>query len=142
MRVLLQWKLVLLGALFGVHGVAFAQQPSCEELQAILDDIAPASEAVKMTMASGLTLSEAAVYTLVCGGEVHRVEVATDSIMMSGNLAQAQSVASALVRTAGETGPVAVAVDQALREYARTVPQPGVHQDSYTPHGGGVSPAS
>jgi hypothetical protein len=137
-----QWQVSLLCALATCPVFAAAQQPSCEELRAILDDIAPASEAVKLTMASGLTLSEAAVYTLVCGGEIHRVEVATDSVMMAGSLAQAQSVAAALTRTAGESGPVAVAVDQALREYARSVPQPGVHQDAYSPHGGGVSPSS
>jgi len=142
MKSMYRWKVALLGALFCLPGAAGAQQPSCEQLKAILDDIAPASQAVLLTMDTGLTLAEAAVYTLVCGGENHRVEVATDSIMMSGNLAQAQSVASALVRTAGETGAVAIAVDQALRDFARTVQQPDVHQDAYTPHGGGVSPAS
>lgn len=142
MSLMRRWQAVLLCALGCFPAFAAAQQPSCKELLAILDDIAPASEAVKLTMASGLKLSEAAVYTLVCGGEAHRVAIATDSIMMSGSLAQAQSVAAALIRTAGESGPVAVAVDQALREYARTVPQPGVHQDAYSPHGGGVSPSS
>ncbi len=130
-----------IAAALSVPAVA-EEAPPCEQLVAQLDGGAPPGDAVRATMETGFTLSEAAVYTLVCGGEPYRVDVATASVMLSGNMAQAQSVASALLRTAGQTGPVAVAVDHALTEYARGIPQPGVHQDVYTPHGGGVSPAS
>jgi len=138
-----RWCLSSLLALLLVPGAALAQeQPPCGDLKSILDSGASASEAVRAAVASGFTLSEAAVYTLVCGGEEYRMAIATARVPMSGNMVQAQSVASALLRTAGQTGPVATAVDQALNQYIRAMPQPSINEDFYTPHGGGVSPAS
>ena len=70
------------------------------------------------------------------------VDVAVASVAMSGNMAQAEAVANSLVRTAGEGSPVAAAAYSTLRGLLENLPQPSIHQDSYTPHGGSVSPST
>lgn len=142
---LLQWYLA--GWLAVMPVVASAQtvatdKQSCDRVRYLLDVGSPAGAVVRDTVAAGMTLAEATVFAMVCGGEENRVAIATAGVELAGNLAQAQSVATAVKATAGQTGAVAVAVDKAMLEYARLMPQPNVHQDEYTPTGGGVSPAT
>lgn len=115
------------------------ESSSCTELRDMLSEGASAKDTVLQAVASGMTLIEATVYTMVCGGDANRVAVATAGITLADNLAQAHSVANGVLAAAGKTGPVADAVTTALAAYARNVPQPNVHQDAYTPTG--VSPS-
>ena len=89
-----------------------------------------------------MTLAEATVFAMVSGGQANRVAFATAGIESAGNLAQAQSVAYAVKATAGDTGAVATAVDQAMAKYAELMPQPNVYEDEYSPTGGAISPAA
>ena len=118
------------------------EKPSCELVQNLLEGGSSTGDVVRATVETGMSLAEATVFAMVCGGEENRVDIATAGIEAAGNLAQAQSVANAVLAAAGQTGAVAVAVNEAMEVYARHMPQPGVHQDDYTPTGGGVSPAT
>jgi hypothetical protein len=89
-----------------------------------------------------MTLAEATVFAMVSGGQANRVAFATAGVELASNLPQAQSVANAVKATAGDPGAVATAVDQAMEEYARHMPQPDVYKDDYSPKGGAVSPAA
>jgi len=137
--------LCLLSVLAAVNLPASAQpgeKPSCEKVQGLLKNGSPAADVVRATMDSTMTLAEATVFAMVCGGEENRVAIATAGIESAGNLAQAQSVANAVLATAGQTGAVADAVNGAMKVYAEGMPQPYVHEDKYTPYGGGVSPST
>ena len=118
------------------------ETPSCEKVQAMLKGGNSVGDVVRATMGEGMTLVEATVFAMVCGGEDNRVAIATAGIEAAGNLAQAQAVANAGLATAGQTGAVASAVNRAMKEYAEHMPQPSVHEDDFTPTGGGVSPAA
>ena len=118
------------------------EMPSCEKVQVLLNNGSSATDVVRATMDKTMTLAEATVYAMVCGGEENRVAIATAGIESAGNLAQAQSVANAVLATAGQTGAVANAVNGAMKVYAEHMPQPYVHEDKYTPYGGGVSPST
>ena len=114
------------------------EQQSCDNISELLAGGSSAGDVVRATMATGMNLVEATVFAMVCGGEANREAIATAGIEAAGNLAQAQSVAYAVLATAGQTGPVADAVRLAMDDYARHMPQPDVYQDEFTPTGGGV----
>ena len=133
-------SLLLLVPLWGSAETEAKQ--SCEQVQSMLKEGAPAADVVRATMETGMTLAEATVFAMVCGGETSRVAIATAGVEAAGNLAQAQSVASAVLATAGQTGAVADAINIAMKAYARSMPQPNVHEDNYTPYGSGISPAT
>jgi hypothetical protein len=91
-----------------------------------------------------MSLAEATVYAMECGGDEHREAIATAGIEAAENLAQAQSVADAVLASAGQIRAVVAGVHAALQEYVRAMPQPDVYEDKYTPTGGdgAVSPAA
>jgi hypothetical protein len=131
---------LLLHALCG-YGQA-EETRSCEPVQSLLARGTAPEDVVRAVVDTGMTLGEATVFAMVCGGEANRVAIATAGVSLAGNLAQAKSVANSVLATAGETGPVAGAVDAALQDYVKNMPQPSVYEDQYTPHGGGASPAT
>lgn len=140
-------KLCLRGLFIGVvlsAGAQAAQQPSCASIQKSLAGGSSADAVIRTVVESGMSLADATVYALVCVGEENPEAIATAGIEAAGNLPQAQSVATAVLATTGETGPVAEAVRAAMHEYTRRMPQPDVYQDKYTPTGGDqvVSPAA
>jgi hypothetical protein len=127
-----------------VPGIASAQEveeASCDKVRAWLAADSSADEVVQAVVATGITLAEATVFAMVCGGEENRVAIASAGVASAGNLAQAQFVADAVMAAAGQTGAVADAVRAAVKTYAENMPQPEVYQDNYTPRGGSVSPA-
>ena len=137
------WLVTAGALLLSVQAAAqVADANSCDEVARRFAAGESAQDIVRWAMTTDRTLLEATIFTLVCGGEGNRVAVAGAGIGLSDTLGQAQSVAYGLRRTAGETGPVALAVDEALRTYIERMPQPGIHEDEYTPHGTGVSPAT
>ena len=131
---------VLLQALSGYGQVEDPR--SCEPVLSSLAQRASPEDVVSAVVDMGMTLGEATVFAMVCGGEANRVAIATAGVGLAGNLAQAKSVANSVLATAGETGPVASAVEVALQDYVENMPQPSVYEDEYTPHGGGASPAT
>jgi hypothetical protein len=113
-----------------------------EVISSLAASTAPADIISSLVNNHGMTLTAATVFAMVSGGQDNRVAFATAGIGLAGNLAQAQSVANGVKATAGQSGVVADAVDAALEQYVRTMPQPNVYEDDYSPAGGGVSPAS
>ena len=143
MTIMRRWAVAGFLVPLWLSGPALAQDDNaCGRLLEMFDAGSSAEDVVRAAVEEGRTLSEAAVFTLVCGGEAHRVDVAVASVAMSGNMAQAEAVAQSLVRTAGEGSPVAAAAYSTLRGLIENLPQPSIHQDSYTPHGGSVSPST
>lgn len=118
------------------------EQESCTKIRNDLLAGSSPDQVVRATVTAGKTLAEATVFAMVCGGEDYRAAVAAAGVAAAGNLAQAQFVATAVMAAAGQTGPVADAVRAEVETYARNMPQPQVHEDRYTPYGGGVSPAT
>lgn len=88
-----------------------------------------------------MDLSEATVFAMVAGGDENRLDFVSAGVKSAGNLPQAQSVVNAVRAAAGQTSAEANAATEALSEYMKTMPQPKVYQDDYTPTGGGASPA-
>jgi hypothetical protein len=118
------------------------EQRSCACLLRMLEDDASAEALVRATVATGLGLAEATVFALECGGENNQVAIAVAGVMLAGSLAQAQSVANAVLAIVSQSGEVADAVREAVGLVARELPRPGVYVDEYTPTGTDVSPAS
>jgi hypothetical protein len=117
---------------------------SCDAVLSLLASGSSAAEVVRATVATGMGLAEATVHAIECGGDENQETIARAGIEMAGNLPQAQSVADAVLASVGQTGPVADAVQVALQDYIRYMPQPDVYEDKYTPTGGdnAVSPAA
>ena len=143
-----RWAALVVIASFSGPALAQVSEPgdvrdteACVEVMNQFRAGATAESVIRARMA-GRSLLEATVFTLVCGGESNRVAVARAGVGLAGNLAEAQTVGYGLLRTAGETGPVSVAVDEALQGYVERMSQPGIHEDGYTPHGGSVSPST
>jgi hypothetical protein len=113
-----------------------------EVISSLAASTAPADIISSLVNNHGMTLTAATVFAMVSGGQDNRVAFATAGIGLAGNLAQAQSVANGVKATAGQSGVVADAVDAAMEQYVRTMPQPNVYEDDYSPAGGGVSPAA
>jgi hypothetical protein len=116
----------------------------CENVRGMLGDGRSAGDVIRTIMETGMSLADATVYAMNCVGEENPQAIATAGIEEADNLAQAHVVAEAVLAVTGQTGPVADAVQVALQEYARHMPQPDVYRDEYTPTGGtgAVSPAS
>ena len=112
-----------------------------EVISSLAASTAPADIISSLVENHGMTLTEATVFAMVSGGQDNRVAFATAGIGLAGNLAQAQAVANGVKDTAGQSGEVANAVDAAMEEYVRAMPQPNVYEEDYSPAGGGVSPA-
>lgn len=113
-----------------------------QAVQNMLADGSSPSGVVDAMVSRGMTLSEATVFAMVSGGEQHRVAIATAGVAAADTLAEARTVADAVVATSGQSGPVAIAVREALHRYADSMPAPSVYEDDYTPTGTGVSPAA
>jgi hypothetical protein len=125
-------------------------------------DSTAATEAVNASLMSGtshadiiralteephnMSLAEATVFAMNAGGDANRTAFVAAGIQSASTLPQAQSVATAVKASAGETGAVADAADAAMLEYARLMDQPFIHHDEDLPTGGGnrspVSPSS
>lgn len=119
------------------------EDESCDEVEQMLEAGNSPAEVIAATVDSGMTVTEATVFAMVCGGESNRVVIATAGVGLAGSLPEARSVVVAVVATAGETSPEAAAVRQAYKAYEKTARQPEGYKTDYTPHGGGaVSPAS
>lgn len=119
------------------------EERDCAQLLAMLEGGASAEDVVRATVATGLSLANATVYAMECGGESHRLAIVVAGIKLASTLAQAQVVADAVMATAGGDARVANAVRDAMIEVTESMPQPGVYVDEYTPTGGAdVSPAS
>lgn len=111
-------------------------------VQSMLDDGRTAGEAINALMDDGRNLIDATIFGLVSGGESYRTAFAEAGISMATSLSEAQSVAYALIATAGEAGAVATTVDHALAEYKSSMPLPSIYQGGGIAPGGGVSPSS
>jgi hypothetical protein len=86
-----------------------------------------------------MSLSDATVFAMNAGGDANRTAFVAAGIQSASTLPQAQSVATAVKASAGETGAVADAADAAMQEYARLMDQPFIHHDEDLPTGGGTN---
>lgn len=119
-----------------------SEQRNCVHLADMLEEGASAEAVVRASAATGMTLEDATVYAMVCGGDSNSVAIAVAGVRLANSLAQAQAVANAVLVTAGRHGDVADAVNEAVLLVARDLPQPAIYVDEYTPTGSDVSPAS
>jgi hypothetical protein len=91
----------------------------------------------------GRALSEATVFAMVSGGEDNRVAFATAGVASATSLMEAQTVVDAVLATAGQTGPVAEALQVAFTEYSSNIQPPSTYTGGNIATGGGaVSPSS
>ncbi len=111
-------------------------------VQTMLDDGRTAGEVITALMSDGRNLIDATIFGLVSGGESYRTLFSAAGISMSKSLSEAQSVAYALLATAGESGAVAATVDDALADYKSLIAPPSSYQGGGIAPGGGVSPSS
>lgn len=126
-----------------VPAAAAHEKRDCAELLAMLEAGESEETVVRAVVETGMSLSEATVYAMLCGGDSYRLAIAVAGVTLSSTLAQAQSVANAVIAAAGDNSDVAIAVREAVIVIAKGLPQPGVYVDEYTPTGGtDVSPAS
>jgi hypothetical protein len=130
-----------LSVLLTILPLSASGQESSEAYNEVKSSLAAgvSHEDIIRTLMAGhdMGLSEATVFALVSGGEANRVAFSTAGIDLATSLAQAQGVATAIKATAGETGAVAAAVDIAMDEFIRTMPQPDVYENKYSPMGSG-----
>jgi hypothetical protein len=117
---------------------------SCDNVRDMLAGGSSATEVVHATVQTGMSLVDATVFAISCVGNENPEAIATAGIEAAGNLAQAQSVADAVLASAGQIRAVSTGVYAALQEYIKNMPQPEVYEDKYTPTGGdnAVSPAA
>jgi hypothetical protein len=91
----------------------------------------------------GRALSEATVFAMVSGGEDSRVAFATAGVASATSLMEAQTVVDAVLATAGQTGPVAEALQVVFTEYSTSIQPPSTYTGGNIATGGGaVSPSS
>ena len=109
---------------------------ACDPVRAQVQAGTSAADMVKSVMVTGVSLAEATVLAMNCTAEDSWEAIAVAGVAMADNLAQAQSVADAVLASAGQTGAVADAVQVALQDYIKHMPQPDVYEDEYTPTGG------
>lgn len=137
--------LSLFGLCAGFPVVAIGQSESESPCASVLDLLTGGSSAgdvIDVIMARGLNLPDATVYAMGCVGDDDPEAIAVAGVGAAGNLDEAQSVADAVLASAGESGSVADAVQVALQEYIRLMPQPDVYEDEYVPTGGGRRPGN
>ncbi len=111
----------------------------------MLGESQSAAAVIAALVADGRGLIDATIFALVSGGEENREAIARAGIASAGSLAEAQSVANALIATAGATGPLADVVAQEMKAYRETLTPPSTYQGSGIATGGGgqaVSPSS
>lgn len=118
------------------------QPPSCVDLLEMLHAGAAAEAVVRAVVATGMSLAEATVHAMGCGGDSYRNAIAVAGVKLASTLAQAQSVANAVIAAAGENSELAAAVRKAVDLVAEGLPQPSVYVDEYMPTGTEISPAS
>jgi hypothetical protein len=138
--------LCLSGLLF-IQPLAANPQPeedeSCQRVDKRLQGGDSAKEVITGVVDGGMSLTEATVFAMVCGGQGNRVAMVTAGVALAGSLAEAQSVVSGVIAAAGEGSPEAVAVHEAFNAYKRTAKQPAVYEKEHIPQGGFViSPAT
>ena len=90
----------------------------------------------------GRTRPEATVFAMVSGGEDNRVAFAIAGVESSTSLMEAQLVTQAVLAAAGETGPVADAVREAMHAYSKTLRPPTTFDGGRIANGSGVSPSN
>ena len=91
----------------------------------------------------GRTLAESTVFAMVSGGENMRVAFATAGVESATSLMEAQSVVDAVLAAAGETGPVADALQVAMNTYTKSIPPPSTYTGGNIATGGGaISPST
>lgn len=120
-----------------VAGVRADSPPSCDKIRDLMAGGSSADAVVQVAMQSGLSLADATVYVLDCVGDDNPQAVAVAGIAAAENLAQARAVADAVLAKVAPGSPVALAVEKALQDYVKYMPQPGVYEDKYIPSGGG-----
>jgi len=117
------------------------QGESCEKVESLLASGSSAGEVIAALVDGGRILTEATVFSMVCGGQDKRIDMVTAGVGLAASLPEAESVVTAVVAAAGEGSPEAVAARGALESYAKTAPQPPVYRGEGAPTGGsGVSP--
>ena len=101
-----------------------------------------AAEVIAALMADGRDLIDATIFALVAGGQENRVAFAEAGTAAAKSFEELQSVANALIATAGATGSVAQAVTLAVTEYKSTLTPPSTYQGGGIATGGDVSPST
>ena len=102
-----------------------------------------AAETISVLKEDGRTLAEATVFAMVSGGEDMRVAYATAGVESATSLMEAQAVVDAVLAAAGETGPVADALQVAMNTYSKSIPPPSTYKGGNIATGGGaVSPST
>jgi len=112
-------------------------------VQSMLANGSSAEDIITALKEDGRTLSESTVFAMVSGGENMRVAFAKAGVALAGSQMEAQAVVDAVLATAGETGPVADAVQVAMNSYIKSMPPPSSYTGGNIATGGGaVSPST
>lgn len=117
--------------------------PSCERTEQMLVVGSSPGDVVAAVVNDGMSLVEATVFAMVCGGQENRIDIVTAGVEMADSLAEARSVVAAVVAATGDSSPESAAARATLDTYEKTARQPDVYESDYIPHGGGgVSPST
>jgi hypothetical protein len=139
-------RLTLLSLLFSIPFGANAtmdEVAAYSAVQTMLVDGSTPAEIIAALKDDGRTLSEATVFAMVSGGEGNRVAFADAGVASATSLMEAQGVVDAVLATAGQTGPVADALQVAFAEYSASIEPPPTYTGGNIATGGGaVSPSS
>ena len=134
------WMLVLFSL---TASAALETDPSCERIEQMLVMGSPPHDVLAAVVNDGMSLVEATVFAMVCGGQENRIDIVTAGVEMADSLAEARSVVAAVVAATGDSSPESAAARAALDTYEKTARQPDVYESDYIPHGGGgVSPST
>ena len=102
-----------------------------------------AADIIAALKEDGRTLAESTVFAMVSGGEDMRVAFATAGVKSATSLMEAQAVVDAVIATAGETGPVAEALQVAMNTYSKSIQPPSTYTGGNIATGGGaISPST
>ena len=139
-------RLTMLGLLISLPFSASAMMDegvAYSTVKTMLANGSSAEEVVAALKADGRTLAESTVFAMVSGGENMRVAFAKAGVALAGSQMQAQSVVNAVLAAAGQTGPVADAVQVAMKAYIASMPPPSTYTGGNIATGGGaVSPST
>lgn len=134
------WVLVLFSL---TASAELETDPSCERIEQMLVIGNSPGDIVATVVKDGMSLADATVFAMGCGGPENRIDIVTAGVEMAGSLAEARSVVAAVVAATGDSSPESAAARAALDTYEKTARQPDVYESDYIPHGGGgVSPST
>jgi hypothetical protein len=134
------WMLVLFSL---TASAELETDPSCERIEQLLVMGSSPHDVLAAVVNDGMSLVEATVFAMVCGGQENRIDIVTAGVEMADSLAEARSVVAAVVAATGDSSAESAAARAALDTYEKTARQPDVYESDYIPHGGGgVSPST